>query len=66
MGYDRMTIGPTPAVCYGAPSDRVWLFVHGQGGCKEEAAAFAASCGTGRRRSCEPPIRPLPYPISII
>lgn len=41
MGYDTMTIGPTPAVCYGAPSERVWLFVHGQGGCKEEAAAFA-------------------------
>ncbi len=42
MGYDTMTFGPTPAVCYGGPSDRVWLFVHGQGGGKEEAAAFAA------------------------
>lgn len=28
------------AVLYGEPSDRVWLFVHGKCGCKEEGAAF--------------------------
>lgn len=41
MERTTMTIGPTPAVCYGGPSARVYLFVHGQGGCKEEAEAFA-------------------------
>ena len=31
-----------PAVLYGEPSDRVWLFVHGKCGCKEEARDFGA------------------------
>ncbi len=30
-----------PAVLYGEPSDKAYLFVHGMNGCKEEAAAFA-------------------------
>ena len=30
------------ASLYGPPADRVWLYVHGKGGCKEEAADFAA------------------------
>lgn len=37
-----------PAVLYGEPSDRVWLFVHGKRGCKEEGAAFAeTACPKG-------------------
>ena len=35
---------------YGAPAAKVWLFVHGQYGCKEEAAAFAdIVCPRARR-----------------
>lgn len=30
------------AALYGPPADRVWLYVHGKGGCKEEAEDFAA------------------------
>lgn len=30
-----------PAMVYGAPSPRVWLYLHGKCGCKEEAEAFA-------------------------
>ena len=30
------------AALYGPPADRVWLYVHGKGGYKEEAADFAA------------------------
>lgn len=37
-----------PAVLYEEPSDRVWLFVHGKRGCKEEGAAFAeTACPKG-------------------
>ena len=36
------------ASLYGPPADRVWLYVHGRGGCKEEAADFAAlACPQG-------------------
>lgn len=35
-------IGPMPAIVYGAAADRVFLFIHGQCGNKEEAARFAA------------------------
>lgn len=34
-------IGAIPAVLYGKPSEQGYLFIHGQGGNKEEAAAFA-------------------------
>jgi len=34
-------IGRIPAALYGEPSQRAYLFVHGQCGCKEEGAAFA-------------------------
>lgn len=37
----RLIIAGIPAVLYGRPSNRVFLFVHGQYGCKEDAAAFA-------------------------
>ena len=36
------------AALYGPPADRVWLYVHGKGGYKEEAADFAAlACPRG-------------------
>ena len=42
------------ASLYGPPADRVWLYVHGKGGCKEEAADFAAlACPRGSL--CLPP-----------
>lgn len=34
-------IGPIPVVLYGAPSEKGYLFIHGQGGNKEEASGFA-------------------------
>ena len=41
MTEQKFSVGPIPAVLYGEPSGRVYLFVHGQCGCKEEGAAFA-------------------------
>lgn len=44
------SIDQIPAVLYGESSGRVWLFLHGQHGCKEEAAAFAEiACAAGAR-----------------
>lgn len=37
----NMNIGAAPAALYGEPAEDVFLFVHGQCGCKEEAARFA-------------------------
>ena len=34
-----------PAVLYGAPSDKLFLYVHGKSGYKEEAQSFAAIAG---------------------
>ena len=37
-----------PAVLYGEPADRVWLYIHGKLGCKEEAEPFAElACARG-------------------
>ena len=41
MTEEKFLIGRIPAVLYGEPSKRVYLFVHGRCGCKEEGAAFA-------------------------
>ncbi len=41
MTEETFLIGRIPAVLYGEPSDRVYFFVHGKCGCKEEGAAFA-------------------------
>lgn len=41
MREERFTIGTAPSVLYGEPGDRVYLFVHGKCGCKEEGEAFA-------------------------
>lgn len=41
MKTEYCRIAHIPAVICGAPADRAWLFVHGQGGSKEEAIDFA-------------------------
>lgn len=41
MREERFKIDSIPAILYGNPSDRLYLFVHGKCGCKEEGAAFA-------------------------
>ena len=41
MRTEKMEIHSIPAVLYGEPSETVWLFLQGQGGCKEEAGQFA-------------------------
>lgn len=38
-----LVIGSVPAICWGEPCRRGFLYLHGQGGSKEEAAAFAAA-----------------------
>ena len=43
MTAERFSIGPIPAVRWGHPSRRGFLYLHGQAGNKEEAAAFAAA-----------------------
>ena len=41
MREERFKIDAIPAVLYGDPSDRLYLFVHGKCGCKEEGKTFA-------------------------
>lgn len=41
MKQEQMMIGKIPAIIYGEQSDKIYLFVHGQGGNKEEAESFA-------------------------
>lgn len=41
MKKNKMIIENIPAIIYGNQSDKVYLFVHGQGGNKEEAESFA-------------------------
>lgn len=45
MNGTALEIGGVPAMLWGGASDRGWLCLHGQGGCKEDAAAFAALAG---------------------
>ena len=40
MRPERVQIGGIPALLYGAPAERGYLFLHGQMGRKEEAEAF--------------------------
>jgi esterase/lipase len=42
MKKELLRIGAVPAIAYGELSDKVYLFVHGQSGYKEEAEDFAA------------------------
>ena len=41
MRETRLEVNGIKALLYGEPSDRVWLYVHGKCGYKEEAADFA-------------------------
>ena len=41
MKIERTAIGGIPAIVCGEPSKQIFLFVHGQGGSKEEAVGFA-------------------------
>lgn len=42
MAIENFEICGIPAILYGKPSEKVYLFVHGKCGCKEEAEAFAS------------------------
>ena len=41
MKTQQFLIGQIPAVLYGEHAERLWLFLHGQMGYKEEAEVFA-------------------------
>ncbi len=41
MKQEKFFIGNVPAILSGGQSERIFLFIHGQGGNKEEATAFA-------------------------
>ncbi len=41
MKQKHLKLENTPIIIWGEPSEKVFLFVHGQGGCKEEAELFA-------------------------
>ncbi|MEY8359261.1 alpha/beta hydrolase [Anaerotruncus colihominis] len=41
MINETVKIRDIPAVLYGGRADRVWLYVHGKSGCKEEGEPFA-------------------------
>ena len=41
MIIEKQTIGTIPALLFGAPSDRLFLYVHGKGSRKEEAEILA-------------------------
>ena len=48
MKQQRFSLGTVPAVLYGEPASRGYLFLHGQLGRKEEGEAFAqAACPKG-------------------
>ena len=42
MKTEQLFIENTPAVLYGEPSDTLWLFVHGQFGCKEDCLLYTS------------------------
>lgn len=48
MKKTRLKVGGIPAVIWGEPAERGYLYVHGQGGSKEEAEAFGeVACPRG-------------------
>lgn len=48
MQAKHFTIEAIPAMLWGDKADKVYLFIHGKSGCKEEAADFAAlACAKG-------------------
>lgn len=46
LNYKELQIGNVPAILYGEPSDKLYLFIHGQGGNKEDSAMFAEIAGS--------------------
>lgn len=52
-----------PAILLGEPSDKIYLFVDGQGGNKEEAIGFALG-GIPFRCGIRPPKSYMPYKIT--
>ncbi|MDF2838679.1 MAG: alpha/beta hydrolase [Evtepia sp.] len=45
---EKIKIHGIPAIIYGAPSKKLFLFIHGKSGCKEEAEPFASiACQRG-------------------
>ena len=48
MKQQKLTIAGAPAILYGSRSRRVYLYIHGKNGCKEEAERFAnTACACG-------------------
>lgn len=48
MKQQKLTIAGVPAILYGSQSRRVYLYIHGKNGCKEEAERFAnTACACG-------------------
>ena len=48
MKTQQFMIGRIPAILYGEHAERLWLFLHGQMGCKEEVEAFSKiACSKG-------------------
>ena len=48
MKKQNLTLAGIPAILYGEHSRRVYLYVHGKNGCKEEAERFAqTACAAG-------------------
>lgn len=48
MKTEKLQIQGIPAVLYGEPSEKVWLYVHGKQSAKEAAQRFAGTaCGKG-------------------
>ena len=41
MKTEALKIKGVPALVWGEPADRLYLYIHGKLGCKEEAEAFA-------------------------
>lgn len=48
MKTEKQTIGAIPALLWGESSDKIYIYVHGKLGCKEEAESFAQiACAKG-------------------
>lgn len=41
MEKEHLSLGGIPAILWNAPSEKIFLYIHGQGGCKEEAESFS-------------------------
>ena len=44
---EKFSIDGIPAVLWGVPSDKIYIYVHGKQGYKEYAEAFAKGFGAG-------------------